>query len=106
MQAWLGEDNAADVLTQSVPNNVTSEMGLALLDVADVIRPYPEVVAFLRSVSGDDFLADLPVVAGGHEARDALCAYLDHWIPAVVLDDVLNSSPTSAGSARATVAPL
>ena len=41
LQAWLGEKNAADTLAQSVPNNVTSEMGLALLDVADVIRPHP-----------------------------------------------------------------
>ena len=41
LQAWLGEKNAADTLTQSVPNNVTSEMGLALLDVADVIRRIP-----------------------------------------------------------------
>jgi pyruvate,water dikinase len=40
---WLGEENAADTLSQSVSNNITSEMGLALLDVADVIRPYPEV---------------------------------------------------------------
>ena len=47
--AWLGEKNAADTLTQSVPHNVTSEMGLALLDVADVIRPFPEVVDFLRT---------------------------------------------------------
>ena len=31
LRAWLGEKNAADTLTQSVPNNVTSEMGLALL---------------------------------------------------------------------------
>ena len=31
LEAWLGEKNAADTLTQSVPNNVTSEMGLALL---------------------------------------------------------------------------
>jgi pyruvate,water dikinase len=45
LHAWLGEKNAADTLTQSVPNNVTSEMGLALLDVADVIRPHPAVVA-------------------------------------------------------------
>src|SRR5216683_5568350 len=40
LQAWLGEKNSADMLTQSVPHNVTSEMGLALLDVADVIRPH------------------------------------------------------------------
>src|SRR5205807_1416597 len=31
LDAWLGEKNAADTLTQSVPHNVTSEMGLALL---------------------------------------------------------------------------
>ncbi|MGI8429070.1 MAG: phosphoenolpyruvate synthase, partial [Solirubrobacteraceae bacterium] len=40
LQEWLGERNAADTLTQSVPHNVTSEMGLALLAVADVIRPH------------------------------------------------------------------
>ena len=56
LQEWLGETNAADTLTQSAPNNVTSEMGLALLDVADVIRPYPDVVAFLHDVDDDDFL--------------------------------------------------
>src|SRR5690606_4868076 len=42
MQEWLGESNASDTLTQSVPDNVTSQMGLALLDVADVIRPHRE----------------------------------------------------------------
>ena len=52
LQAWLGEKNAADTLTRSVPHNVTSEMGLALLDVADVIRPHPDVVAFLQNVDG------------------------------------------------------
>src|SRR5438045_9797420 len=44
MKEWLGEKNVADTLSQSVPNNITSEMGLSLLDVADVIRPYPEVI--------------------------------------------------------------
>ncbi len=53
---WLGEKNAADTLSQSVPNNVTSEMGLALLDVADVIRPYPEVIEYLQHVKDDYFL--------------------------------------------------
>src|SRR5215203_3285130 len=60
LQAWLGEKNAADTLTQSVPHNVTSEMGLALLGVADVIRPHPDVVAFLRQVQDEDFLDELP----------------------------------------------
>jgi pyruvate,water dikinase len=38
LEEWLGEKNVADVLTQSVAHNVTSEMGLALLDVADAFR--------------------------------------------------------------------
>jgi pyruvate,water dikinase len=77
LQTWLGETNAADTLTQSVPNNVTSEMGLALLDVADVIRPHPEVVAFLQDVEDEDLLDELPKLDGGQEARDAIRAYLD-----------------------------
>jgi pyruvate,water dikinase len=79
LQEWLGEKNAADTLTQSVPNNVTSEMGLALLDVADAIRPHPEVVAFLRRVEHDDFLEELPRLPGGREARDAIRAWLDKY---------------------------
>ena len=79
IQTWLGEKNAADTLTQSVPHNVTSEMGLALLDVADVIRPYPDVVAFLRHVEGEDFLDELHRLAGGQEARDAIQAWLDTY---------------------------
>lgn len=79
LQAWLGIPNAADVLTQSVPNNVTSEMGLALLDVADVIRPHSEVVAFLQQVEDDEFLEELPRLAGGQEARDAIREWLDRY---------------------------
>ncbi len=79
LDAWLGEKNAADTLTQSVPHNVTSEMGLALLGVADVIRPHPEVVAFLQRVDDDGFLDELPALAGGGEARDAIRGFLDMY---------------------------
>ncbi|TCB95657.1 phosphoenolpyruvate synthase [Micromonospora zingiberis] len=79
LSEWLGEPNAADALTLSAPGNVTSEMGLALLDVADVIRPHPQVVAFLGDVQDDDFLDELPKVAGGTEAREAIEAYLDRY---------------------------
>ncbi len=79
LQAWLGEKNAADTLAQSVPGNVTAEMGLALLDVADVIRPHREVVAFLQRVEEESFLDELPKLAGGGEARDAIQAWLDKY---------------------------
>ncbi len=79
LQRWLGEKNAADTLAQSVPHDVTSEMGLALLDVADVIRPHPDVVAFLQRVEDEGFLDELPRLAGGREARDAIQAWLDKY---------------------------
>jgi phosphoenolpyruvate synthase/pyruvate phosphate dikinase len=79
LREWLGEKNAADTLTLSAPGNVTSEMGLALLDVADVIRPHPEVVAFLQGAGDEGFLDELGKLAGGAEARDAIEAYLDRY---------------------------
>jgi pyruvate,water dikinase len=79
LQAWLGEKNAAYTLAQSVPHNVTSEMGLALLDVADVIRPHPDVVAFLQHVEDESFLDELPALEGGPRARDAIRDYLDQY---------------------------
>jgi rifampicin phosphotransferase len=79
LREWLGEKNAADTLTLSAPGNITSEMGLALLDVADVIRPHPQVVAFLQDVEDEGFLDRLPELAGGTEARDAIEAYLDRY---------------------------
>ncbi len=84
LHEWLGEKNAADTLTRSVPDNVTSEMGLALLDLADAIRPYPEVVKFLQDVerdgcADDSFLAELPQCAGGLEARAGIRSYLGKY---------------------------
>ncbi|MFF2525154.1 rifamycin-inactivating phosphotransferase [Streptomyces liangshanensis] len=118
---WLGEKNAADTLTLSAPGNITSEMGLALLDVADVIRPLPDVLAFLRDAGhvGDDvFLDELAKRAGGIEAREAVEAYLDRYgmrcvgeidltrprwrerpttLVPLLLDNVRNFGPGAAG---------
>ena len=118
LREWLGEKNAADTLTLSAPDNITSEMGLALLDVADVIRPHPEVVAYLQGVEDEGFLDELAKLAGGTEARDAIEAYLDRYgmrcvgeiditrprwreqpitLVPVILDNVRNFEPGAAG---------
>ncbi|MFI6538008.1 rifamycin-inactivating phosphotransferase [Nonomuraea sp. NPDC050547] len=115
---WLGEKNAADTLTLSAPGNITSEMGLALLDVADVVRAHPEVVAFLRGVHDDGFLDELPRFAGGSDVRDAFEGYLHRYgmrcvgeiditrprwrespatLVPVILDNVRNFEPGAAG---------
>lgn len=79
MKEWLDEKNVADTLSQSAPNNITSEMGLALLDVADVIRPFPKVIEYLQQVKDDNFLDELVKFDGGKETRDAIEAYLNKY---------------------------
>jgi pyruvate,water dikinase len=54
-------------------------MGLALLDVADVVRRHPDVIAFLQHVEDDSFLDEMATLAGGREARDAIRAWLEKY---------------------------
>jgi len=79
MNDWLGEKNAADTLSQSVPNNITSEMGLALLDVADVIRPYQDVINYLEHTKDNGFINELSKFEGGKEAESAIRSFLDKY---------------------------
>ncbi|MEW2545917.1 rifamycin-inactivating phosphotransferase [Streptomyces sp. NPDC047002] len=79
LHAWLGEKNAADTLMLSAPGNVTAEMGLALLDVADAVRPHPEVVAYLERAGDDGFLDGLAGLPGGAGVRAAFDAYLGRY---------------------------
>ncbi len=79
VKEWLDEKNVADTLSQSVPNNITSEMGLALLDVADVIRPYPKVIEYLKTTQDDNFLDELVKFEGGRKTKDAILSYLNKY---------------------------
>jgi pyruvate,water dikinase len=44
-----------------------------------VIRPHPDVVAFLEHVEDEGFLDDLAELEGGRQAQDAIQAYLDKY---------------------------
>jgi len=79
MEKWLGEKGAADSLSQSVANNVTSEMGLALLDVADIVRQYPAVMEYLQHANDETFFADLARLEGGDAVSHSLRAYLEKY---------------------------
>ncbi|WP_298829117.1 phosphoenolpyruvate synthase [uncultured Planococcus sp.] len=79
MEKWLGEKNVADTLSQSVAHNVTSEMGLELLDVADVVRNYPEVQAYFEHPRKETFFEDLEKMHGGAAVSAALKEYLEKY---------------------------
>ena len=73
---WLGEAAPLDELTKSAPGNVSTEMGLELGDLADVIRPYPAVLAYLRAADDATFLDGLGRVAGGEAVRPTFERFL------------------------------
>ncbi|WP_347488463.1 phosphoenolpyruvate synthase [Desulfoscipio sp. XC116] len=79
MEKWLGEKSAADTLSQSVANNVTSEMGLALLDVADVVRQYPAVIEYFHQAGDETFFEELGKLEGGGVVSKSIRAYLDKY---------------------------
>lgn len=79
MLKWLGQKGAADVLSQSVAHNITSEMGLALLDVADAIRPYPAIIEFLEKTTETNFLVRLAQFDGGDKVKTAFAVFLEKY---------------------------
>ncbi|MFC8149831.1 phosphoenolpyruvate synthase [Bacillus paralicheniformis] len=79
MEKWLGDKNVADTLSQSVLHNVTSEMGLALLDVSDAARGYPEVQKYLAQANDETFFEDLKQLDGGPAFSSALRAFLEKY---------------------------
>ena len=79
MKKWLGEKSAADTLSKSAANNVTSEMGLALLDVADVVRQYPAVMEYLGHANNDTFFEDLSRLEGGEATSESIWSYLEKY---------------------------
>ena len=79
MFVWLGVSSAADTLSLSAPNNVTTEMGLALMEVADRIRPFPEVVRHLQTTTDEGFWRGLLTLDGGPQAHAALSGFVRRY---------------------------
>jgi len=79
MEKWLGEKSAADLVSKSVANNVTSKMGLALLDVADIVRKNTPVMEYFQHANDETFLADLARLEGGGAVSNSIRTYLEKY---------------------------
>jgi rifampicin phosphotransferase len=77
---WAGEvRDEVDRLLRGVPGNVTTEMDLAVGDLTDRVRPYPELAALLTTHAWDEARPRLPGVAGGPEFTAALEQFLSRY---------------------------
>lgn len=79
MKKWLDETHITDVLSQSLSNNVTTEMGLELLDVADVIRPYPAVLDYFQHANDETFFEELEKLEDGQAVSTSMRDYLSKY---------------------------
>ncbi len=75
----LGGQTEVDQLNKSLPGNVTSEMGLALGDLADKARDWPAVLEYLKTAADQSFYRGLDEVAGGREFKAAFAAFIDSY---------------------------
>ncbi len=76
IKKWLGENNAADNIIISVPNSITTKTGFELMDVADKIREYPDIIRYLNHPDENTFFEDLGKLDGGNDFCDAFKEYL------------------------------
>jgi phosphoenolpyruvate synthase/pyruvate phosphate dikinase len=79
MEKWLGVTGAGDVLAQSVSNDVSSQMGLALLDVADTVRAHPDAMAALPDLADATFFEELSSIQGGDVVGRSIRGFLDSY---------------------------
>ena len=79
IKKWLGIKNAADTFLMSIPNSVTSETGFGLLDVADTIRDYPEIIDYLIDPNDETFFEDIAKFEGGETACKSITSYLSKY---------------------------
>jgi pyruvate,water dikinase len=76
---WVGEAAELPALGKSLPGNVTMEMGLAIGDLADLVRESPSLLEFLQSPPKPFSLHMLDSVTGGAAFRKALENFLDRY---------------------------
>ncbi|MGD0752283.1 MAG: phosphoenolpyruvate synthase [Anaerolineales bacterium] len=79
MKKWLSEQDVTDALAQAATDNVTTEMGLTLLDVVDVVRQYPAVMDYFQHASDDTFFEELEKLDGGKAVSDFMQSYLKKY---------------------------
>lgn len=74
-----GEPHLSNRLSKSVEHNPTSEMGLALSEVADLARERPAAVRYLEEAGEAFSMEDLRRVEGGGSVADAFEAFMKQY---------------------------
>lgn len=72
-------DSLLNELYKSLPGNVTTEFGLELGDLADRIRPYPELIHYLLQADSRNFYEGLANIRGGPAFEKELKSFMKKY---------------------------
>ncbi|RAL24116.1 phosphoenolpyruvate synthase [Thermoflavimicrobium daqui] len=78
VKKWLGEELSGSI-HKSPPGNVTSEMGLMIGDLADILRDYPRVVEYLQHAKDNTFYEGLKGIEGGNVFKAELDRFMEKY---------------------------
>ncbi|NBI29964.1 phosphoenolpyruvate synthase [Chengkuizengella marina] len=76
---WIGDDKEFQKLNKSLPGNVTSEMGLQIGDLADLVRELPKVEEYLKNAKDQTFYEGLNSVDGGERFKHAFELFISKY---------------------------
>ncbi len=76
---WLGDAAELGGISKSPPGNVTTEMGLALGDVADAVRNHPAVIKYLKQATDATFWEGLRAVPGGEAVLPVFLNFFEKY---------------------------
>ncbi len=78
-QSWTGDISDLPALDKSPRGNVTTEMSLAIGDLADLVRGHPDLLDYLLPRPEPFSIAALAALPGGPEFSTALQAFLQRY---------------------------
>ncbi len=78
-QKWLGDTTELGSISKSPPGNVTTEMGLALGDLADAVREHPAVSEYLAQAADATFWDGLRAVPGGEKVTPLFQKFMERY---------------------------
>ncbi|PTM59595.1 phosphoenolpyruvate synthase [Desmospora activa] len=76
---WLGDDKELHQLNKSLSGNITSEMGLQIGDLADLLREFPEVEAYVKTADDRNFYHGLADVPDGEQFQRAFANFISTY---------------------------
>ncbi|GAB6171578.1 phosphoenolpyruvate synthase [Paradesulfitobacterium aromaticivorans] len=78
-QKWLSDTTELGRISKSPPGNVTTEMGLALGDLADAVREHPAVIEYLAQAADATFWEGLKSVPSGEKVTPLFQTFMERY---------------------------